>query len=436
MSLEKCFKLKERNTTVNREIVGGVTTFLAMSYILALNPQILSAAGMSWGGIFTATAVSSALATMFMALVANLPVALAPGLGLNAFFTYTVVLGMKCSPAFALTAVLLEGALFILLSVFGIREAIIKSIPVNLRKAVAVGIGLFITLIGLNNAGLIDGSAATPLAFVTLDMSHATAIVALLGLVVTTALYILKVPGSILLGIVITTIIGIPFGVTSIPESFKPFSAPETPIFFNFEFKSVLTLKFFAVFFTFLFTDLFDTIGTLLGVAEQANLKDKQGNVMNAKGALLSDAVGTVVGACLGTSTVTSFVESSSGVAAGARTGLASVVTALLFLVSLFLSPLFALVPSAATAPALVFVGFLMMRSVMGIDFKDSSEGIPAFITIMAMPFAYSISQGISFGIISYVLCKIFAKKAKDIPLVTWILAFVFLANIIFEASK
>ena len=260
MSLEKCFKLKERNTNVNREIVGGVTTFLAMSYILALNPQILSAAGMSWGGIFTATAVSSALATMFMALVANLPVALAPGLGLNAFFTYTVVLGMKCSPAFALTAVLLEGALFILLSVFGIREAIIKSIPVNLRKAVAVGIGLFITLIGLNNAGLIDGSAATPLAFVTLDMSHATAIVALLGLVVTTALYILKVPGSILLGIVITTIIGIPFGVTSIPESFKPFSAPETPILFNFEFKSVLTLKFFAVFFTFLFTDLFDTI--------------------------------------------------------------------------------------------------------------------------------------------------------------------------------
>ena len=434
--LEKTFDLKARKTSVNREIVGGVTTFLAMSYILALNPQILSEAGMSWGGIFTATAVSSALATLFMALVANLPVALAPGLGLNAFFTYTVVLGMKCSPAFALTAVLLEGALFILLSVFGIREAIIKSIPVNLRKAVAVGIGLFITLIGLNNAGLIDGSAATPLAFVTLDMSHATAIVALLGLVVTTALYILKVPGSILLGIVITTIIGIPFGVTSIPESFKPFSAPETPILFNFEFKSVLTLKFFAVFFTFLFTDLFDTIGTLLGVAEQANLKDKQGNVMNAKGALLSDAVGTVVGACLGTSTVTSFVESSSGVAAGARTGLASVVTALLFLVSLFLSPLFALVPSAATAPALVFVGFLMMRSVMGIDFKDSSEGIPAFITIMAMPFAYSISQGISFGIISYVLCKIFAKKAKDIPLVTWILALVFLANIIFEASK
>jgi len=414
MSLEKCFKLKERNTTVNREIVGGVTTFLAMSYILALNPQILSAAGMRWGGIFTATAVSSALATLFMALVANLPVALAPGLGLNAFFTYTVVLGMKCSPAFALTAVLLEGALFILLSVFGIREAIIKSIPVNLRKAVAVGIGLFITLIGLNNAGLIDGSAATPLAFVTLDMSHATAIVALLGLVVTTALYILKVPGSILLGIVITTIIGIPFGVTSIPESFKPFSAPETPILFNFEFKSVLTLKFFAVFFTFLFTDLFDTIGTLLGVAEQANLKDKQGNVMNAKGALLSDAVGTVVGACLGTSTVTSFVESSSGVAAGARTGLASVVTALLFLVSLFLSPLFALVPSAATAPALVFVGFLMMRSVMGIDFKDSSEGIPAFITIMAMPLHIQFRR--AFLLVSSVMCFArFSQKRQKI---------------------
>ena len=434
--MDKLFKLQERGTTVSREIVGGITTFLAMSYILAVNPGILSGAGLEWGALFTATAVSAAIATLVMAFCANLPVALAPGLGLNAFFTYTVVLGMGCTPAFALTAVLVEGILFILLSVFGIREAIIKSIPLNLRKAVAVGIGLFITLIGLANAGIVANDTGTLVGFVNFDLKHASAIVAMLGLAITVVLYTLKVPGSILVGIIITTIIGIPFGVTSIPKDFVPFSTPEAPYLFKFEWGSILTIKFFVVFFTFLFTDLFDTIGTLLGVAEQANLKDKEGNIVNAKGALLSDAIGTVVGACLGTSTVTSFVESSSGVAAGARTGLASVVTALLFLVALFLSPLFALIPSAATAPALIFVGFLMMRSVMGIDFTDISEGIPSFITIIAMPFSYSISKGIVFGIISYVLCKLVARKTKEIPLVTWILAAVFFLDIIFEAAK
>lgn len=434
--MDKLFKLQERGTTVSREIVGGITTFLAMSYILAVNPGILSGAGLEWGALFTATAVSAAIATLVMAFCANLPVALAPGLGLNAFFTYTVVLGMGCTPAFALTAVLVEGILFILLSVFGIREAIIKSIPLNLRKTVAVGIGLFITLIGLANAGIVANDTGTLVGFVNFDLKHASAIVAMLGLAITIVLYTLKVPGSILVGIIITTIIGIPFGVTSIPKDFVPFSTPAAPYLFKFEWGSILTIKFFVVFFTFLFTDLFDTIGTLLGVAEQANLKDKEGNIVNAKGALLSDAVGTVVGACLGTSTVTSFVESSSGVAAGARTGLASVVTALLFLVALFLSPLFALIPSAATAPALIFVGFLMMRSVMGIDFTDISEGIPSFITIIAMPFSYSISKGIVFGIISYVLCKLVARKTKEIPLVTWILAAVFFLDIIFEAAK
>ena len=434
--MDKIFKLKERGTTVSREVIGGITTFLAMSYILAVNPGILSAAGLEWGSIFTATAVSAAVATLVMAFCANLPVALAPGLGLNAFFTYTVVLGLGCTPAFALTAVLLEGVLFIVLSLFGIREAIIKSIPLNLRKAVAVGIGLFITLIGLANAGIVANDTGTLVGFVNFDMKHATAIVAMLGLVITIILYTLKVPGAILVGIIITTIIGIPFGVTSVPKDFSPISTPAAPYLFKFEWASVLTIKFFVVFFTFLFTDLFDTIGTLLGVAEQANLKDKEGNVVNAKGALMSDAVGTVVGACLGTSTVTSFVESSSGVAAGARTGLASVVTAVLFLVALFLSPLFALIPAAATAPALIFVGFLMMRSVMGIDFADVSEGIPAFITIISMPFSYSISKGITFGIVSYVLCKVVSGKSKQIPLVTWILAIVFLFDIIFEAVK
>lgn len=434
--MEKLFHLKERGTTVSREIIGGITTFLAMAYILAVNPGILSASGMNWGSVFTATAVSAAIATLVMAFIANLPVALAPGLGLNAFFTFSVVMGMGCTWQFALTAVLLEGILFIILSICGIREAIIKSIPEGLKKAVAVGIGLFITIIGLANAGIVATDTGTLIGFVNFNGQHTTAIVAMIGLIITIVLYSLNVPGSILLGIVITTLIGIPFGVTTIPEGFKPFSMPETPHLFAFDFSQVLTGKFFVVFFTFLFTDLFDTIGTLLGVAEQGNLKDKDGNVLNAKGALLADAIGTVAGACLGTSTVTSFVESSSGVAAGARTGLASVVTAILFLLSLFLSPLFFLIPAAATAPALIFVGYLMMKAVTGIKFDDPTEGIPAFITIMTMPFAYSISKGIAFGIISYVIAKCAGKKIKDIPVVTWVLAVIFIADIIFEAVK
>ena len=445
--MEKLFKLKARGTTVGKEIIAGVTTFLAMAYILAVNPDILSASGMAWGKVFTATALSAAIATLVMAFVANLPVALAPGLGLNAFFTYTVVFSMGCSWQLALTAVLLEGILFIVLSICGIREAIIKSIPEGLKKAVAVGIGLFITIIGLVNAGICSPDTGTIVGFVNFNMANKAALVAILGLIITIVLFILKVPGAILLGIAITTVIGIPFGVTTIPAGWKPFSVPDAPYFFQFDFKGIFLNasgsfsgavlgKFFIIFFTFLFTDLFDTIGTLMGVAEQANLKDKDGNIINAKGALLSDAVGTVAGAALGTSTVTSFVESSSGVAAGGRTGLTSVVTAVLFLLSLFLSPLFFLIPSAATAPALIFVGYLMMKSVVDIKFSDPTEGIPAFITIMTMPFAYSISKGISFGIISYVIAKCAGKKAKDIPVITWVLAAIFLADIIFEAVK
>lgn len=454
--MEKFFKLKERNTTFAKEIIGGVTTFLAMAYILAVNPNILSGAGLglpqgtlpTWGGVFTATAVSAGIATLVMALVANLPVALAPGLGLNAFFTYTVVLGMGASWKLALTAVLFEGIVFIVLSLCGVREALIKSIPDGLKKAVAVGIGLFIAIIGLVNAGICSTDTGTTIGFVNFSMEHSAAIVAVIGLVITIVLYSLKVPGSILIGIVLTTIIGIPFGVTKIPEGWKPFSLPAKPHLFAFDFKgmlidpstgnfSALVLgKFFVIFFTFFFTDMFDTIGTLLGVAEQANLKDRNGEIQNVKGALFSDAAGTVVGACLGTSTVTSFVESSSGVAAGARTGLASVATGILFLLSLFIGPLFFLIPSAATAPALIFVGYLMMKSVVAIDFNDPTEGIPAFITIMTMPFSYSVSKGIMWGIISYVIAKCAGKKARDIPVVTWILAFVFLADIVFEALK
>ena len=432
--MEKLFKLQERGTTVGREVVAGVTTFLAMAYILAVNPGMLSETGMPFGGVFTATAIASAIATLVMAFLANLPVALAPGMGLNAFFTYTVCFGMGCSWQFALTAVLLEGILFILLSLFGVREAIINSIPATLRKAVAVGIGLFICLIGLSNAGITSSDTGTIIGFVNLNVP--SALVAIIGLVITIVLYILKVPGAILIGIALTTIVGIPFGVTTVPEGWKPYSLPEAPLLFKFEWGSVLTGKFFIVFFTFLFTDLFDTIGTLMGVTEQAGLVDEKGNIPNVKGALLADAVGTVAGACLGTSTVTSFVESSSGVAAGGRTGLSSVVTAIMFLLALFFTPLFALIPSAATAPALIFVGFLMMQSISSIDFQDLTEGIPAFITIMVMPFAYSISKGIAFGMISYVICKIAGKKAKEVPVVTWVLAVIFIANLIFEAVK
>lgn len=433
--MEKFFKIKEKGSTVSREVVGGITTFLAMSYILAVNPGMLgSIAGMNFGGVFTATAVSAAVATLIMAFLANMPVALASGMGLNAFFTYTVCGQMGCSPWFALTAVLLEGVLFILLSFFGVREAIINSIPGTMKKAVAVGIGLFIALIGLNNAGVVTSANGTIIGFNAIDLSHATALVAIIGLVITVVLYILKVPGAILIGIAATTVIGIPFGVTTVPDNFKPVSVPSAPFLFKFEWAGVLSLKFFGVFFTFLFTDIFDTIGTLMGVAEQGNLVDEKGNIPNVKGALLADAVGTVAGACLGTSTVTSFVESSSGVAAGARTGLASVVTAFFFLLALFFTPLFALVPSCATAPALIFVGFLMMQAVSKINFADITDGIPAFITIMVMPFGYSISKGIAFGMIAYVIAKIAGKKTKEIPVVTWILAVVFIFALAIKA--
>lgn len=434
--MEKLFHIKERGSTVSKEIIGGITTFLAMAYILAVNPGILSGAGMEFNSVFTATAVSACIATLVMAFCANLPVALAPGLGLNAFFTYSVVLGMGCTWQFALTAVFVEGIIFIVISIFGIREAIIKSIPANLKKAVSVGIGLFITIIGLSNAGICTTSTGTLIGFENLNLLHPTALVFVIGLLITIVLWVLKVPGAVLISIAITTIIGIPFGVTSIGENWSPLATPAAPYLFKFEWTGALSIKFLVVLLTFLFTDLFDTIGTLMGVAEQADLKDKDGNIVNAKGALMADSIGTVVGACLGTSTVTSFVESTSGVAAGARTGLASVVTGILFLAALFFNPVFAIIPACATAPALVFVGFLMLKNVCGIDFEDPTEGIPAFITIMTMPFAYSISKGIMWGMITYVFVKLVTKKYKEIPVVTMILAAIFIGDIIFEGAK
>lgn len=426
--MDKFFNLSARGTTVKREIIAGITTFLAMAYILSVNPGMLgSIPGMSAGGVFTATALASALATLVMALAANLPIALAPGMGLNAFFTYTVVGSMGYSWQIALTAVFLEGVLFIILSLFNVREAIIKAIPTNLKKAVAVGIGLFIALIGLSNAGILlkTDAGSVIIGFAPLEGS---ALVAVIGLLITIILYTLKVPGAILIGIILTTIVGIPFGVTKIPEGFKAVSLPEAPLFWKFDFSQVLTLKFFTVFFTFLFVDIFDTIGTLVGVTTEAGLTDKDGNIPKAKQALLADAIGTVAGAALGTSTVTSFVESSSGVAAGGRTGLSSIVTAVLFVLALFLSPLFLLVPSAATAPALIFVGFLMIKAVAGIDFEDLTEGIPCFITIIVMPFAYSIAEGIVWGVIAYVILNLVKPgNYKKISIVTWVLFVIFI---------
>jgi AGZA family xanthine/uracil permease-like MFS transporter len=432
--MERFFGLKDHGTNVRQEIVAGLTTFLTMAYILAVNPQMLGSTGMDPGGVFTATVVASAIATIVMACLANLPVALAPGMGLNAFFTYTVVIDLKYPWQAALTAILVEGLIFILLSFFNVRELIIKAIPANLKRAIAVGIGLFLTLIGLINSGIVVGDSSTLVTLGSLVDAPAhlpplSPFLAVLGLLIIIALYANKVPGGILLGILLTAIIGIPLRVTKIPENFSPLSLvslPSAPIFMQFDFRSILSFKFFTIIFAFLFVDIFDTIGTLVGVATEAKLM-KNGEIPRAKQALLADAVGTVVGACLGTSTITSYVESTAGVASGGRTGLTSIVTALLFLLALFLSPLFLLIPSAATAPALIVVGFFMIRSVTEIDFTDPTEGIPAFLTIVMMPFAYSIAEGIVYGILSFVILKMVTAKYKEISVVTWILFVVFL---------
>jgi len=423
--VEQLFKLKQHGTTVRIEIMAGITTFMTMAYILAVNPGILSATGMPAGGVFTATALASMIATLLMAFMANLPIALAPGMGLNAFFAFTVVLGMGYSWQLALTAVFVEGIIFVLMSFFNIREAIVKSIPKNIKNAVSVGIGLFIAFIGLQNAGIIANNNAT---LVSLgDITKGPALVALIGLVLTGVLLALKVKGALLIGIVATTIVGIPFGVTTIPKGWSPVSAPAAPLFFQFDFSKLLSLDFFVVLFTFLFVDIFDTIGTLVGVTTQAGLITKDGDIPKVKQALLADAIGTVAGAALGTSTVTSYVESASGVAEGGRTGLTSLTTGLLFGLALFLSPVFLLVPGAATAPALILVGLFMLSPVKEIELGDFTEAIPAFLTIIMMPLSYSIAEGLVFGILSYIFLKAITGKWKDISIVTWIVGAFFI---------
>ena len=457
MNLDKIFHLKENHTDVKTEVMAGITTFMTMAYILAVNPNILSASGMDRGAVFTATALSSFIATCLMALLSNYPFVLAPGMGLNAYFTYTVVLGMGYTWQQALSAVFAEGIIFILLSLTNVREAIFNSIPMNLKHAVSVGIGLFIAFIGLQNAKIVVGNDSTLVSIFSFKSSVAegtfssqgiTVLLALIGDLVTAILLAKNVKGGILWGILITWILGILCQLTHLyvpnadlgyysllPDFSNGISVPSMmPTFMKMDFSIVFSLDFVVIMFAFLFVDMFDTLGTLIGVASKADMLDKDGKLPRIKGALLSDAVGTTVGAMCGTSTVTTFVESASGVAEGGRTGLTSLVAAVLFGLSLLLSPIFLAIPSFATAPALIVVGYLMLTSVTKIDFNDMTEAIPCFIAIIAMPFMYSISEGISMGVISYVVINVITGKAKEkkISLLMYILAVLFVLKYIF----
>ncbi len=423
--LERQFKLKEHNTDVRTEVLAGITTFMTMAYILVVNPDILSQAGMDKGGVFTATALSSIIATLIMAFYANYPFALAPGMGLNAFFTFTVVLGpMHKSWQFALTAVFLEGIIFIILSLFKVREAIFDAIPMNLKKAVSVGIGLFIAFIGLVSAGIVEqGGAILQVG----KLTEPTPILALIGLLITGILLAKKVKGALLIGIIVTTIIGIPMGVTPTPTGVVSLPPSLKDVAFKFEWENIFSWDMLIVMFTFLFVDVFDTVGTLVGVASKADMLDEEGKLPNVSQALFADAVGTVAGACLGTSTVTTFVESASGVAEGGRTGLTALTTAGMFALSLLFAPIFTIVPGAATAPALILVGLFMMSPIKDIDLDDFTEAIPAFLTIIMMPLAYSIAEGIVFGMVSYVFLKVLTGKHKDVSVVMYVLAALFI---------
>ena len=447
--MEKFFKLKEKGTDVLTEMIAGITTFMTMAYILAVNPSILGATGMDSGAIFTATALASAIASFCMAFLANLPFVLSAGMGLNAYFAYTVVLGMGYSWEVALTAVFAEGLVFILLSLTNVREAIFNAIPQTLKYGVSVGIGLFICFIGLQNAHIAVDSATLVTIFSfsqsvkagTFNSEGITVLLALIGIIITGYLVIKGVKGNILIGIFVTWILGIlcqlagiyvpnpdagfysliPSGVVSMPASIAP-----TLFKFDFSIIAEHPLDFFSVLFAFLFVDIFDTLGTLIGCASKADMLDEDGKLPEIKGALLADSIGTMVGACLGTSTITTFVESSSGIAEGGRSGLTAVVSGIFFLLALFFSPIFLAIPSFATAPALVIVGFLMIQQVVKVEWDDLLEAIPAYIAIFAMPFLYSISEGISLGIISYVLLHVLSGKGKSVTPLMYVLAILF----------
>lgn len=450
--LEKLFKLKEKNTNVRTEVIGGITTFMTMAYILAVNPSLLSASGMDKTAVLMATALASFLGTLIMALIANYPFALAPGMGLNAYFAFTVCGAMGYSWQIALAAVFVEGLIFIVLSLTNVREAIFNAIPLTLKKGVSCGIGLFIAFIGLQGAHLVVDNPSTLVSYVnfrgTIHTQGICAILALIGLFITAILYIKNVRGSILIGIIATWVLGmiaealgiyvvdVENGFYSLYPSFgtTDFSALSLTFgqVFKADFTNVGIINFIIIIFAFLFVDMFDTLGTLIGVATKADMLDEEGRLPRIKQALLADAVATSAGAVLGTSTTTTFVESSAGVAAGARTGLASVVTGLLFLLSIFLAPIFCAIPGFATAPALIFVGFLMITTVGDINFKELTDAIPAYLCIIAMPLMYSISEGIAIGVVSYVVINLICGKHKKITPLMYILAVLFVCKYIF----
>ncbi len=433
--IEKLFKLKENDTNIRREIVAGIITFLTMSYILAVNPQILGETGMDKQALFTTTALAAIAGTLFMAIFANVPIAQAPGMGLNNFFAFTVVISMGYSWQFALTAVIIEGFIFLILTLFNIREIIINNIPKVLKEAIPIGIGLFITLIGLKSAGIVTGNQFT---FVQLgNMADPNVWIALVGLVVIAVLLSRNIHGAILIGILVSTIFAIFLGKVEVPEGSLVSLPPSiAPIFVKFEWAHVFTFDMLIVVFTFLIVNLFDSMGTLIGVISKIGKTDEQGNFPQIQKALFADALGTIAGALLGTSPNTAYVESASGVAAGGRTGLTSVSTSVMFLLALFFAPIFLMVPAAATAPALIIIGLFMMSSVGKIDFSDISSGLPAFITIIFMPFTYSIAQGVIFGMLSFTIIKLFSGKTKDISVTMYILAIFFLIKIVLDATN
>ncbi|MCX6308775.1 MAG: NCS2 family permease [Bacteroidia bacterium] len=426
---EKFYQLKANGTTVKTEVLAGITTFLTMAYILAVNPNILAAAGMDKNALFTATAVASIVGTLAMALYAKLPFAQAPGMGMNAFFAFTVVLGMGYSWQFALTAILIEGVIFFIMNMLNIREAIVNAIPTTLKNAISAGIGLFIAFIGLQNSGIVVNNDATLVQIG--DITHGTALLALIGLVITAVLLIRKVKGALLIGILATAVIGIPMGITTFSGIMDVPPSP-APLFFKFDFSKFFTFDMLIVTFTFLFVDVFDTVGTLIGVCSKANMLDANGQIPNVKKAFYADAIGTTSGAIFGTSAVTTYVESAAGVSEGGRTGLTALVTAGCFVLALFFAPLFLSIPGAATAPILILVGLMMLSPIKDIDLDDYAESVPAFICIIAMPLMYSIAEGISLGLLSYVLLNMISGKFKKVSVAMYILAVLFVLNYIF----
>ncbi len=427
---ERTFKLREHGTDQKTEIMAGITTFMTMSYILAVNPTILSDAGMDAGAVFSATIIASVIAMLIMAFYANMPFGLSAGMGLNAFFTYTVVMQMGMSWQFALTAVFLEGLIFIILSFTGVREALFNAIPINLKKAVSVAIGLFIALIGLLNAGIVGvGDISLQLG----NIASKEGFVFFFALIIMVVLTAKNVKGALLWGILASTVISLFLGVSSLPEGNAIVSMPPSiaPVAFQLDFSNIFSFEMFSVLFSFLFVDIFDTLGTLTGVATKANMLDENGNLQDGSKALLADAVGTTLGAALGTSTITTFVESSAGVAEGGRTGLTALSTAICFAIAAFFFPLFSIIPAQATAAALVVVGLFMLSTVVEINFSDITEAFPAFMTILMMPATYSIAEGISFGMISYAGIKLLTGRGKEVSPLVYGLALVFLLRYI-----